>query len=149
MSRSKTYEAQALSAIGNAAKADGRTTELYANEVRKRLDQGAEEYGGEKDDGWWRRGLERCIAEASEEGVDLSGWVLGCLQVLRDEVLSGRIERDQAHTAQYLLLESAAAGLKAWVSAQMAADVIRDARGDRKSVPAPDRFTRPFSDPGD
>lgn len=149
MSRSRQYEQQALAAIANAAKVDSRSGDLYAAEVRKRLEAGAEEHGGEKDDGWWRRGLERCIAEASEEGVDLTGWVLGCLQVLRDEVLSGRIERDQAHTAQYLLLEASAAALRAWMSAEMARDVIREARGDRGDLPLPDRFTRPFSDPVD
>lgn len=141
MSRSREYEAQALQAIGAAAKADERTTREYAKVVWKRLEHGAAEYG---DDGWWKRGIESCVEEIGDEGSDLAGWVLGALQVLRDEILAGRISRDDGHLAQHLLLQAAAFGLQAWMSAEMARDAIRQATG---RTAGPDRFTRPFSDP--
>lgn len=143
MSRSREYEAQALAAIGAQAKADTRTTNEYAKVVWERLEHGAREYG---DDGWWRRGIDSCIKEIGDEGSDLAGWVLGALQVLRDEVLAGRIPRDEGHLAQHLLLQAAAFGLQAWMSAEMARDAIREATGRTDS---PDRFTRAISDPGD
>ena len=140
MSRSKEFEAQALGAIGRAASADDRTTREYAKAVWERLEHGAREYG---DEAWWQRGVENCIKEIGDEGTDLAGWVLGALQVLRDDVLAGRISRDDGHLAQHLLLQAAAFALQAWVSAEMARDAVREASGKA----GPDRFTRAFSDP--
>lgn len=140
MSRSREYEAQALAAIGAQAKADERTTREYAKVVWERLEHGAAEYG---DDGWWKRGIESCIEEIGDEGSDLAGWVLGALQVLRDEILAGRIDRDEGQLAQHLLMQAAAFGLQAWMSAEMARDLIREQKG---RSPGPDRFTRAISD---
>jgi len=136
--RNKEYEQQALDAIGRQARADEGTTRAYAHEVEKRLEHGATQYG---DDAWFHKGVDRCAAEVADEGTDLSGWVLGTLQVLNRDEQNGKIGRDEAHNCRFMLMQAAAFGLQAWVAAQMARDVYRDATGTEDLHAA--RHTRP------
>ena len=142
--RNKKYEAEALEAIGAEAKADSATTQAYAHQVEKRLEHGAEQYG---DDAWFRKGVDRCAAEVADEGTDLAGWVLGTLQVLNKDEQNGKIGRDEAHTCRFMLMRAAAFGLQAWVAAEMARDVYRDATGEENLHQPRGTRPRPFSDP--
>lgn len=146
--RDRDYEEQALEAIGNAAKADGPTTRAYSNQVRKRLEHGAREYGDEQ---WWEcaatEGFDKLLTEVGDEATDQTGWILGCLQVLNTQEREDQLDRDQLYNTRYLLMQAAAFAMQSWVCVQMARDAYLEASGS-ENLRAP-RHARPhgFSDP--
>lgn len=146
--RDLNYEEQALEAIGNAAGVDRVTAKAYAQEVRRRLEHGAREYG---DDQWWTsaadHGFDRLMQEVSDEATDQTGWTIGCLEVLRDAERDQRLDRDSIGNTKYMLFQAAAHALRAWACVQMARNAYREASGT-DDLHAP-RYARAhgFSDP--
>jgi hypothetical protein len=146
--RDKRYERQALAAIGRQARADSITTDAYARQVAKRLDHGASIYG---DDGWWHKpgGVVALCGEIADEGTDLTGWILGTLQVINDQERQGRIDRDAAYLIKFSLMQAAAFALQSWQATIHASQSYREATGDEDLHAPPHHRFRAFSDQGD
>jgi hypothetical protein len=84
----------------------------YARQVLARLDQFEHDNGGNLDG--WEQDVDQILAEAQEEGADVTGWLIGVLLQrpdLRDQVLVAIRHAAAAHCAvEEIRLEIAVGG---------------------------------------
>ena len=109
MKRIPEFETQWMEQVARSAQRWGHSPERFFDEVRARLQKGADEYGP---DSWSARPLLDLIREAAEEGADVPGWLVLAAQKLNAVTTSEFIDDEQAMLIQQRLIRASALGLQ-------------------------------------